>query len=317
MKAVAQRFAFRTLKRKVRTVVRSDQGIAMLAAYLAVALHRPWCLNRNLPPEFLRRYGPHTCWFGNCWHCKIFGAALFKSDGISAVGSAACISGKVAYAVMSFGGFLGIGEDYYPMPWTSLKYDTNLGGYRVGVTEDQLTGAPKFNRNTDWDWSDRARDRPSMITIERRSGTDLSLLSFSPRAGAELCNVRRHSVCDHGSPPRAGRPWSNLTRFDSAAFILSSARDSRRLGRAPYLAQHCCGWFRLGHCDQRNPSSLLGARVDKRRNAMSTIVIIILILLLIGALPTWPYSSGWGYYPGGVLGIILIIVIILALIGRI
>jgi hypothetical protein len=50
---------------------------------------------------------------------------------------------------------------------------------------------------------------------------------------------------------------------------------------------------------------------------MSTIVIIILILLLIGALPTWPYSSGWGYYPGGVLGIILIIVIILALTGRI
>jgi uncharacterized protein DUF3309 len=50
---------------------------------------------------------------------------------------------------------------------------------------------------------------------------------------------------------------------------------------------------------------------------MSTIVIIILILLLIGALPTWPYSSGWGYYPGGLLGIILIIVIILALTGRI
>jgi hypothetical protein len=50
---------------------------------------------------------------------------------------------------------------------------------------------------------------------------------------------------------------------------------------------------------------------------MSTILIIILILLLIGALPTWPYSSGWGYYPGGALGIILIIVIILALTGRI
>ena len=69
------------------------------------------------------------------------------------------ISGKVTYAVMSFGGFLGIGEDYYPMPWTSLKYDTNLGGYRVGITEDQLKGAPKYDRNTDWDWSDRARDR--------------------------------------------------------------------------------------------------------------------------------------------------------------
>jgi Protein of unknown function (DUF3309) len=50
---------------------------------------------------------------------------------------------------------------------------------------------------------------------------------------------------------------------------------------------------------------------------LSTILIIILILLLIGALPTWPYSSAWGYYPGGTLGLILIIVIILALIGRI
>lgn len=69
------------------------------------------------------------------------------------------ISGKVAYAVVSFGGFLGMGEDYYPMPWANLKYDTNLGGYRAGVTEDQIRGAPKFNRNTDWDWSDRARDR--------------------------------------------------------------------------------------------------------------------------------------------------------------
>ena len=50
---------------------------------------------------------------------------------------------------------------------------------------------------------------------------------------------------------------------------------------------------------------------------LSTILIIILILLLIGALPTWPYSSGWGYYPGGGLGLILIIVVILALTGHI
>ena len=49
---------------------------------------------------------------------------------------------------------------------------------------------------------------------------------------------------------------------------------------------------------------------------LSTSLIIILILLLIGALPTWPYSSGWGYYPGGGLGLILLIVIILALMGR-
>jgi len=50
---------------------------------------------------------------------------------------------------------------------------------------------------------------------------------------------------------------------------------------------------------------------------LSTVLIIVLILLLIGALPTWPYSSGWGYYPGGGLGLILIIVVVLALVGRI
>jgi hypothetical protein len=69
------------------------------------------------------------------------------------------ISGKVAYAVVSFGGFLGMGEDYYPMPWPKLDYHTSLGGYRVDITEDQLKGAPKFNRSTDWNWTDRSRDR--------------------------------------------------------------------------------------------------------------------------------------------------------------
>ncbi len=49
---------------------------------------------------------------------------------------------------------------------------------------------------------------------------------------------------------------------------------------------------------------------------MSTILIIILVLLVIGALPSWGYSSGWGYYPSGGLGLILLIVIILALTGR-
>jgi hypothetical protein len=53
-----------------------------------------------------------------------------------------------------------------------------------------------------------------------------------------------------------------------------------------------------------------------KERTMSTILLVILILLLVGALPTWPYSSGWGYYPSGGLGLILIIVIILALSGR-
>jgi hypothetical protein len=50
---------------------------------------------------------------------------------------------------------------------------------------------------------------------------------------------------------------------------------------------------------------------------LSTILIVLLILLLVGALPAWPYSSGWGYYPGGGLGLVLIIVVVLALAGRI
>jgi hypothetical protein len=50
---------------------------------------------------------------------------------------------------------------------------------------------------------------------------------------------------------------------------------------------------------------------------MYTVLVIILILLLLGALPTWPYSGGWGYYPSGGLGLILLIVIVLLLVGRI
>jgi hypothetical protein len=49
---------------------------------------------------------------------------------------------------------------------------------------------------------------------------------------------------------------------------------------------------------------------------MGTVLIIVLVLLLIGALPTWPYSSGWGYYPSGGLGLIVLIILILALTGR-
>lgn len=50
---------------------------------------------------------------------------------------------------------------------------------------------------------------------------------------------------------------------------------------------------------------------------MNLIVLIILVVLLLGALPTWPYSANWGYYPAGGLGTILIIVLILALLGRV
>ena len=62
-------------------------------------------------------------------------------------------SGKVAYAVMSFGGFLGIGERYHPLPWEALKYDTSMGGFVVDITREQLEGGPSFSRDED-PWTD-------------------------------------------------------------------------------------------------------------------------------------------------------------------
>jgi len=67
-------------------------------------------------------------------------------------------SGQVAYAVLSFGGFLGLGSDYYPIPWDALSYDTRLGGYRLNITAEQLKGAPKYAGDS-WDWDDRERSR--------------------------------------------------------------------------------------------------------------------------------------------------------------
>jgi hypothetical protein len=69
------------------------------------------------------------------------------------------ISGRVAYAVMSFGGFLGMGSEQHSIPWNKLTYDTGLGGYRTDITEDQLRGAPAFSRDPNCDWSDRNRER--------------------------------------------------------------------------------------------------------------------------------------------------------------
>jgi hypothetical protein len=68
-------------------------------------------------------------------------------------------SGRVSYAVLSFGGFLGIGDDYYPLPWSGLKYDTDIGGYRVDLTEEQLNRAPKYAADDNWNWSDPARTK--------------------------------------------------------------------------------------------------------------------------------------------------------------
>jgi hypothetical protein len=94
---------------------------------------------------------------------KVEGTAVYGAD-TQKIGSIERvmidkISGKVSYAVLSFGGFLGIGDEHYPLPWQSLKYDTNLGGYVTGVTENQLRGAPKYSNDDNWNWSEPAAAR--------------------------------------------------------------------------------------------------------------------------------------------------------------
>lgn len=64
------------------------------------------------------------------------------------------ITGKVRYAVMEFGGFLGMGTDLYPLPWDSLKYEPNQGGYVVSVTKEQLEHAPRYEGSIAPEYSD-------------------------------------------------------------------------------------------------------------------------------------------------------------------
>ncbi len=72
------------------------------------------------------------------------------------------MSGKVAYAVISFGGFLGLGHSHYPVPWGKLAYDTSLGGFRTDITEQQLKDAPEFSDDSwgDRDWDLRSLSKP-------------------------------------------------------------------------------------------------------------------------------------------------------------
>jgi sporulation protein YlmC with PRC-barrel domain len=73
-------------------------------------------------------------------------------------------SGRVTYAVISFGGFLGMGHSQYPLPWGALNYDSELGGFRTNVTAAQLKTAPEFNDNswTDQKWEAQTHDNYGM-----------------------------------------------------------------------------------------------------------------------------------------------------------
>jgi sporulation protein YlmC with PRC-barrel domain len=80
---------------------------------------------------------------------KVIGTSVYNANGDD-LGSIHDLmidkrGGRVAYAVMSFGGFLGIGEKYHPLPWHVLTYDEDKGGYNVGLSADQLRNAPTYS----------------------------------------------------------------------------------------------------------------------------------------------------------------------------
>ena len=91
---------------------------------------------------------------------KVEGTAVYNRQG-ERLGTVASFmvdkrSGQVAYAVMSFGGFLGIGASCHPLPWHVLTYDTGRGGYVVDLDQERLRAAPSFMEGDSPNWGDRS-----------------------------------------------------------------------------------------------------------------------------------------------------------------
>ncbi len=87
---------------------------------------------------------------------RVEGTNVYRSDGTK-IGSIERLmidkySGQVAYAVMSFGGFLGLGHDHYPVPWAKLDYNPKLEGYEVNISEEELKAAPHFDPGKEYSW---------------------------------------------------------------------------------------------------------------------------------------------------------------------
>ena len=69
------------------------------------------------------------------------------------------ISGNVAYAVLRFGGFLGLGEKHLPIPWAKLTFDPAMNAYQVNISDDELAKAPSYATDKEFDWGDRSQER--------------------------------------------------------------------------------------------------------------------------------------------------------------
>ncbi|GGI72068.1 hypothetical protein GCM10007973_06320 [Polymorphobacter multimanifer] len=142
---------------------------------------------------------------------KVEGTAVYNASGekLGSVDSIMIdkVSGEVAYVVMSFGGFLGIGEKYHPLPWDLLDYDTGLDGYRVDLGREQLSEAPSYGRD-------------ELDTADYSSGGDIQNYYGSGLSDRELSedNPERSDLNDGKSRP--------LGYYSTAAQSRRNAEDN-------------------------------------------------------------------------------------------
>jgi sporulation protein YlmC with PRC-barrel domain len=113
---------------------------------------------------------------------KVEGTPVYRSNG-EQVGKIERVmidklSGKVAYALMGSGGFLGVGENYYPLPWSLLTYNERLGGYEVNLTDQELKGAPKYREHESWNWEERSKTVDSYSVADRLTGWTRDFATF-------------------------------------------------------------------------------------------------------------------------------------------
>ncbi|MGY3607846.1 MULTISPECIES: PRC-barrel domain-containing protein [unclassified Bradyrhizobium] len=68
------------------------------------------------------------------------------------------VTGQVCYAVLSFGGFFGLGTNLIPLPWVRLRYNTRFEAYELDISDEELKRAPSFRADKDFDWGDRSQE---------------------------------------------------------------------------------------------------------------------------------------------------------------
>ena len=139
--------------------------------------------------------------------------------------------------------------------------------------------------------------------------------SRSPRGVSEFRCRLIHAL--RGETDKAEAMLQRAVAIAGPLGLFAEAVDARDKFFGTICAQSCLGGAKPILRCVTTAASPVERFAQRKQMSLGTILLIILILILIGALPTWPYSSGWGYYPSGGLGLILVIVIILLLLGRI